>query len=199
MPLLNIFEPLFLLLVLVTVVSLIVAGVRAIRGRFAGAARILRRVAVGAGVYVALLIGASLVSPQRVYRIGETRCFDDWCLAVVGAQWASPAAGGRYEVVMRLSNRARRVPMGEKGTVVYLTNQHGRRFDPLPDAAAVRFDTVLQPGTSVLATRRFDVPRDTSDLDLVYRHEGGFPIEWLVISEGGWFHKPAVVRLLPAP
>jgi hypothetical protein len=193
----NIFEPLFLLLVLTTVVTLGTAGVCLIRGAFGRAGRILRRLAVGAAAYFAIVIVVSLVSPQRVFQIGDTRCFDDWCIAVVGAQWASPAAGSRYEVTLRLSNRARRRPMGEKGTVVYLTDAKGRRYDPLRDGADVTFDTVLQPGQSTMATRRFDVPRGTPGLDLVYVHEGGFPIGWLIITEGGWFQKPAVVRLSP--
>jgi hypothetical protein len=29
----------------------------------------------------------------------------------------------------------------------------------------------------------------------VYTHEGGFPIGWFIISEGGWFQKPPIVWL----
>ena len=61
--------------------------------------------------------------------------------------------------------------------------------------AAVAFDTILQPGVSISAMRRFDVPRDTPNLGLIYTHEGGFPIGWFIITEGGWFQKPPVVRL----
>ncbi len=116
----NIFEPLFLLLVLVTVVTLIATGVLAVGGKFARAGRTLRRLGIGAGVYFAIVIAVSIFNPQRVYRVGDTQCFDDWCIEVAGAQWIGAPAAGRYEVTLRLSNRARRVPMGEKGTVVYL-------------------------------------------------------------------------------
>jgi hypothetical protein len=191
----NIFEPLFLLLVLVAFVTLCTAAVFAVRGRFAPAGRVLRRLVIGAAVYFAVAIVFSIVSPRRVYRVGETQCFDDWCIAVVGAARTSTAPMGRLDVSMQLSNRARRMPMGEKGPVVYLTDSQGRRYDPLPDAAAVPFDTVLPPGGSVLAIRRFDVPPDVRGLGLVYTHEGGFPIGWFVISEGGWFQKPPIVRL----
>ena len=102
---------------------------------------------------------------------------------------------GRYDVSLRLSNRARRVPMGEKGTVVYLVDGQGRRYDPLPDPADVPFDTILKPGESIDATRRFDLPPGATNLGLIYTHEGRFPIEWLIITEGGWFQKRPVVRL----
>jgi hypothetical protein len=88
--------------------------------------------------------------------------------------------------------------MGEKGTVVYLTDARGRRYDAQPGEADVPLDVMLQPGESVTATRRFDVPPDAPDLGLIYTHEGGFPIGWLIITEGGWFQKPPVVRLTPA-
>jgi hypothetical protein len=195
MPLMNMFEPLFLLLVVLAVVTVIVAGGLAVAGRRARAGRILRRLAIGAAVYFAVVIAVSIVSPRRVYQIGDAQCFDDWCIAVAGVE-RTPAGGNEtYAIAIRLSNRARRVPMGERDTVVYLTDGAGHRYDPLPDAAAVAFDTVLQPGESVLATRRFLVPRTADDLGLVYTHEGGFPIGWLIIGEGGWLQKPPVVKL----
>lgn len=198
-PLMNIFEPLFLVLALVTVITLITTAVFAVRGKFARAGRILRRLGIGAGVYFVIVIAVSIFNPQRVDRVGDTQCFDDWCIEVVGAQWTGMPTVGRYEVTLRLSNRARRVPMGEKRTVVYLLDAQGRRYDPLPDEAGVPFDTMLQPGESINVTRQFDVPRDTPNLSLIYTHQGGFPIGWFIITEGGWFQKPPVVRLTSTP
>jgi hypothetical protein len=195
MPLMNIFEPLFLLLVLVTLITLIATVAFAIGGNISRAGRILRRLGIGAGAYFLIVIAVSIFSPQRVYRPGDTQCFDDWCIAVVGAQWTGAPPSEQCQVTLRLSNRARRVPMGEKGTVVYLTDAQGRRYDPLPDPAAVGFNTILQPGESISVTRRFNVPRVTPNLGLIYTHQGGFPIGWFIIAEGGWFQKPPVVRL----
>jgi hypothetical protein len=195
MPLMNIFEPLFLLLALVTVLTLITAAVLALGGKVARAGRIVRRLGIGAAVYFAIVMGVSILNPRRVYHVGDTQCFDDWCIEVVGGQWTDAPAVGRYEVTLRLSNRAQRVPMGEKGTVVYLVDAQGRRYDPLPEGADVPLDVMLQPGESINAKRRFDVPRDTPNLGLIYTHQGGFPIEWFIITEGGWFQKPPIVRL----
>lgn len=195
----NLFEPLFVLLVLVTVATLLTAAVLAVAGKSGRAGRIIRRLGIGASVYFAIVISVSIVSPQQVYRLGDAQCFDDWCIAVVGARWMGSPPVERYEVTLRLSNRARRVPMGEKGTVVYLVDTRGRRYDPLPDELNVRLDTMLQPGESINATRRFDVPRDAPNLGLIYTHQGGFPIGWFIITEGGWFQKPPIVRLASTP
>ena len=191
----SVFEPLFLLLVLVTGFTLVTALAFLVRGKFARAVRIGRRLAVGATIYFAIVIAVSLVTPRREFRVGDTQCFDDWCIAVVEAHRAESPPAASYDVTLRLSNRARRMPMGEKGTVVYLTDAQGRRYNPQPDEAMVPFDTQLQPGTSVIARRRFDVARDARDVGLVYTHEGGFPIGWLIVGEGGWFSQPPIVRL----
>jgi len=195
MPLMNIFEPLFLVVALLTLGALISAAVFAISGRRERSARILRRLGIGAAIYFAAVITVSIVSRQRVYRVGDSQCFDDWCITVADAKRMSAGDGVDVEVSLRLSNRARRVPMGEKGTVVYLTDAQGRRFDPLPEPAAVRLDSILQPGESAVADRRFHMPADARNVGLIYTHEGGFPIGWLIISEGGWFQKPPIVRL----
>ena len=194
MPMMNIFEPLFLLLALVTLATLVTVAVFALRGKWGRAGRTLRRLGIGVAAYLAVVIAASILEPRRAYRLGDTQCFDDWCIAVVAAQRADVPPSSVYEISLRLSNRARRVPMGEKGTVVYLTDARGNRYDPLPDPSAVPLSAMLQPGESLIAKRRFAVPPDAQDLGLIYTHEGGFPIGWFIISEGGWFQKPPIVR-----
>jgi hypothetical protein len=191
----NVFEPLFLLLVLTTLVTLIAAGVLAVAGRWPAAARLLRRWTIGALIYFAVVIVVSAAQPRRVYHVGDAQCFDDWCVAVAGAARGGPAPSTDYVVSLRLSNRARRVPMGEKDTVAYLVDAAGRRYDPRASAGDVPLDVRLQPGESRLVTRHYDVPLDARGLGLVYTHEGGFPIGWLIITEGGWFARPPIVEL----
>jgi hypothetical protein len=190
----TIFEPLFLLLALATIAALATAGVRAASGNLPGAARMLRRLALGMAAYFTVVIAVSALSPRRFYRVGDTQCFDDWCIAVVEVQQLETPPAAIQQVSLKLSNRARGTPMGEKGTVVFLTDAQGRRYDPLPDAG-VPLDVRLLPGESIVATRRFAIAADARDLGLVYTHEGGFPIGWLIIGEGGWFSKPPLVRL----
>jgi hypothetical protein len=191
----SVFDLLFLLLTLAAVLGLATAALQAMRGRSQAAVRIVRRVLVAAGAYLAIVATVARLEPRRDYRVGDQRCFDDWCITVVDAQPRATPGGTRYVVSLRLSNRARRSPMGEKGTVVYLMDSLGRRFDPIPDPKGIGFDTLLQPGASLIVERRFNVPPDARGLGLVYTHEGGFPVGWLVVGEGGWFQRPPIVRL----
>lgn len=197
MPLMNLFEPLFLLLAVIAIGTVLTAVVMSVFGAWRRAGRILRRLAICAAVYFGIAIIVSAVVRPRQYSVDEPRCFDDWCITVNGAlvHPPSPVAGSNFMVSLRLTSRAKRRPMGEKGAVGYVVDEDGRRYDPLHDAAAFPFDGILQPGQSVTTFRYFNIPDDGRKLGFVYTHEGGFPINWLIISEGGWFQKPIVVWL----
>ena len=195
MPLMNVFEPLFLLLVLVTIITLLTAAVLAVAGRTSRAARLLKRLAACVAVYMGIVIGVSAIGPRQEYPLGQRQCFDDWCIAVVEAQRMPTSSGSSYEVSLRMSNRGRRRPMGEKGTVAYLVDAQGHRYDARTEAGRVPFDTILPPGGSALSRLRFDVPSATDGLGLIYTHAHGFPISWFIITEGGWFSQPAIMRL----
>src|SRR3954469_21895242 len=109
MPLMNVFEPLFLLLVVTTIATLVTALTWALRGQFARAGRILRRLALGGAAYFAVVIVVSIAQPRREHRIGDPHFFDDWCVAVIEAHRADLPDDTAFDVSLRLSNRARRV------------------------------------------------------------------------------------------
>jgi hypothetical protein len=183
----TIFEPLFLLLALGTVLTLVTVMGLMLFGRFQRAWRILRRLLIGAAVYMAIVVTVSFFTPRDVRSIGEMNCFDDWCFAVRQVVRDTPAS---YDVTLTLSSRARRVPQGERGTHLYIVDSAGHRYEPV--AETVPFDYQLQPGESIQASRRYAVPADTTDLSLVYLHDRGFPIGWFIIGENRWIHGPGV-------
>jgi hypothetical protein len=193
----NIFELLFLLLAIIAIGTVLTAVILTGFGAWRRALRILRRVAIGAAAYLAIVVLVSLFVRPREYQLHEPRCFDDWCITVNGAirHPSPPFQGSNIMVSLRLANRARGSPMGEKGTVVYLVDEDGHRYDPLHDPIAFPFEEKLPPGRSVPTFRYINVPDDGRRVGLVYTHEGGFPIERLIIGEGGWFQRPPVVWL----
>jgi hypothetical protein len=190
MPVMTIFEPLFILCFLATVMTLIVAAVSAIRGNRARAVASLGKLGICAAIYVAAVIAVGAASQRKVYRVGDMQCFDDWCITVTGAARTAP---GTVEVALQLSSRAKQRPMGEKGTIAYLVDGQGRRYDPIPGSVTVPFDAKLQPGESVTTKRRFDVPADARDFGFVYAHVGASLSP--VIGENEFFHGPPLVRM----
>jgi hypothetical protein len=197
MPLMNVFEPLFLLLAMIAIGTVLTAVILAAFGRWRRALRLLWRLAIGAAVYLTIVILVSRFARPREYQLHDPRCFDDWCITVNGAMRhpSPPFQGSNIMVSLRLTNRARGTSMGEKGTVVYLVDEDDHRYDPLRDPMAFPFEEKLAPGNSVTTFRYFNVPDDGRRVGLVYAHEGGFPIELLIIGEGGWFQQPPIVWL----
>jgi len=192
---LGIFDLLFILIFLASVAVLLAAAVFAIRGRGAQAARILRALAIGLGAYFATIILVSLFLPRHMLRAGVPQCFDDWCITVEKVDRMPSGANIHYFVAFALSSRARRVSQRENNVVVYLSDEPGWRFDPIPGQSDVPFNVLLQPAESVIATRAFEVPAGARGIGLVITHEGGFPIGWFIIGYETWFRKPAILTL----
>jgi hypothetical protein len=189
----SVFDLLFIVLFLVAISASTTAAWFGLRGKFDRVRRILFRLLVGVGVYMAAVIATSLILPRQVLAIGDPLCFDDWCVSIEGFQRAQEAARARYRVNLRLSNRARRVSQRENNLAVYLTDHRGRRYDPV--ASNGPFNALLEPQESIAVSRSFVIPADATDVAVVITHEGGFPVGWLIVGYDAWFRKPPIARL----
>jgi hypothetical protein len=195
MPMMTIFEPLFILLFLAAVATLFTAGIAALRGERPRALRILRRLAIGAAFYFAVVLIVAFAAIPPVHRVGEPQCFDDWCITVVKANRSGAGPVRSWHVTLRISSRAQRVTQRERYAAVHLVDSKNRTYAPDPADLAVPLDAQVGPGDSLDATRRFELPPDAEDVRLVFNHEGGFPIGAFIIGENELFHDATVVKL----
>lgn len=189
----TIFDLLFVVVALGSLLTLVLSIFFVLRGRRAQARRLVRGCAIAAACYLGAVLLVSPLVPRQELILGEPLCFDDWCITVDDTQ-RTAASDLTYRVQLRLSSRARGRAQRENNLVVYLTDARGRRFDPLPDSTVPPFNTLLQPQESVVTPRSFRVPGDVRMPALVITHEGGFPMGWLILGEGP-FHKAPIVRL----
>ena len=188
-PFVTIFDLLFALVFLASAGCLLAAVVLALRGRGTRAMNVLRIWATGAAVYMTALVSVSFAQPRRVLHLGDLRCFDDWCITVENVQ----RSGARYDVALRVSSRALRVSQRAPDAAVYLIDDRGRRFDPLPDTSAVPLSVLLHPGESIPASRSFALPEDARQVGLVVNHGTG-PANFVIGDEASLFHKRTVIR-----
>lgn len=191
----TIFDLLFLAVFFTTVVMLVLAGIAALRRRRARALAFVRRLGIFVGAYLGIVIAVSLLSPPRVLNTDDEQCSDDWCIAVTDAHRQPAADAQSYDVTLRVSSRARRRAQRERGVHVYLMDNRGRCYDPMPDPAVIPFDILLQPQEAVHVTRVFNLPVDAHDPVLVVSHDGWFPGLFIIGDSGSLFHKRPVVRL----
>jgi hypothetical protein len=137
----------------------------------------------------------SLILSRRMILAGDYQCFDDWCIAIAGYKQSPEGARIRYHLDLRPSSRARRISQRENNLAVYLTDNHGRRYDSVARGSSGAFNTLLQPRESIVVSRSFLVPAEASEVGAVIAHEGGFPIGWFIIGYDTWFRKPPLAPL----
>jgi len=191
----TIFDLLFIIAFLTAVVLLVLSAIAAIRKRRARAVALLRNFGIFVAVYFGIVILVSVLSPRRVLHVGDDQCSDDWCIAVADVQREPSDAGVTYVVIFRVSSRARGRPQREGGVQVYVMDDRGRCYDPVPDTAASPFDVLLQPRESVQIRRAFELPADAQAPVLVVSHGGGFPGCCIIGDSESLFHKRTVVQL----
>jgi hypothetical protein len=92
-------------------------------------------------VYGAALLGAGLSGGARELRPGDTKCFDDWCAAMVAAR--QDAASGALLVDVRLQNRGRGRAMRADLARAYLEVPGRGEVAPLDGGPLL---AMLQPG-----------------------------------------------------
>lgn len=193
----TIFDLIFLLALLMSAVTLVLAAIAGIRGRRARLLGILRTWGIGALIYCACALSVAFFAPQRLIAIGDPWCFDDWCLTVEGVKSAAAERAVSYRVDMRISSEARRISQRALGAWIYLIDDAGHRYAPDSDPSAIPLDVRLGPGESVTTSRTFRVPAGVTHLGLITGHGGPYcRMGVLIIGSGGClFNKPAMIRI----
>jgi len=190
----TIFDVIFIAAFLATVVLLMSTVVAAIGGRRRSVLSRLLGLGVFVTVYLAVIVVASLRSPQRLFALNEPQCFDDWCVSVDDLEQMPAGTEVSYAVTLRLFSRARRRAQRENGVSVYLLDDRGRRYEPQADPHAIPLNARLDPGEALIAIMRFIVPADIHNPDLVIAHRR-FPGMFIIGDDQSLFHKPSVIRL----
>ena len=190
------FDLVFIAVFLATVAALGAVAVAVLRGRRHHAVRRLKVLAIGLAGYLTVVTGVSLLSSRGVVALGEDQCSDDWCIAVTSITLAATTADDVYEVVFRISSRARRVPQRERFVISYMLDSTGRRHDADQSQDQPPFDRRLSPGEAVLTARTFRVPGGGIGLGVVVAREGDSGFPRCCILGQGLFHKPPIVFAL---
>ena len=185
------FDLLFIVVFLSAIGVLAAAVVAAVRRRRDVAMRRLRFLLIAAATYMLTVTVVSLVSHRRVVALGADECSDDWCIAVTSITRAGGAGDSTYRVEFQISSRAGRVAQRERFVVAYMLDSLGHRYDPHSAAGQVPFDTLLNPGQSIIAVRTFTVPVTAGAPGVVVTREGGFDFpRCCILGEGPFRRSP---------
>jgi len=169
----------------------------------------VRRLAYFIAIYLFVLLAVSIGSQQKTAEPGEPRCFDEWCITVIGAsrQTAidSVKASGEFRVVtVNISSRSRGRRQREEDVYTYPTDSKGKRFEissagqqelMRTGLAGEPVTSYLEPGGSFESRLAFDVPEGVTDLGFVKTSHSWFPLRLIIGDPSSFLHRPVIVRL----
>jgi hypothetical protein len=209
-----IFELLFVIVVLGLVVTLASAAVTALRGHRQRALALVVGCATCVTFYLGVVVTVALVSPQRIFAIGEDRCFDDWCVAVRDFKVTHDLGPGVdaikenwqfYVVTIRLSNHARGRSQRASSATVRLVDGEGRVYEVSHEGQAAYeaqhgtappLTSTIDLGQFIDTVRVFELPADSRDVSLTIQHPVGLsPVLFIIGDDASMFHKPTIFRL----
>jgi hypothetical protein len=167
----------------------------------------MRRLALAIGaflaIYAAALLLASLLSHDRLLGLDQRRCFDDWCVAVAGAQRATAAgdtsAGGDLVVItLRVSSQAKRITQRPSQPHFWVEDAQGRQYAVSPQGQATwdrthgpirPVDDRIGPGESFTTPLVFAVPPAADHPALIVTEGPGWLGRLIIGSEESPLHK----------
>jgi len=202
----TLYELLFILLFLGSVISLLLSAFLWRRG---ASRKILVALASVWGAYLVILAVTNVLRSQKVFKVGEEQCFDEMCFAVADLQTipeqafnpSGIAASRLYIVKIRVISYSRGRAQAEGGlrgrlydgdTYINVSETAQKAFDA-QHGESPKLTHKIAPGESTLVSLVFEVPQQITHPALTLDH--GFTPGYFVIGESPFFHKPDIHQL----
>jgi hypothetical protein len=167
--------------------------------KFHDAARASRICALIIVPYLAALALVSLLTPGTVVNIGDSYCYDLWCLGVNQVNATPKGQDILYTAEVSVfvdSSNPHYLPADPAKSFFYALDDQGRRYPLLRDASFSEANVTVRPGESLKSSLAFVAPRNARKLYLMGK-DAGLPWVYLYFgSDISLFHRPALLRIL---
>ncbi len=194
----TVFDLVFLVAALTSIVGLLVAVAMAAIGRRSKALGLVRVLAVFVVGYLCVSVTVAFLRPQRVLAVESPWCFDDWCLAVESMTERRTDQQVLHTFNLRIFSRARRVTQRASGAWIYLIDAQGHRYASTPAPNEIPLDVLLAPEESRRTARTFAMPESVRPVGFITGHGGDYcgVMTALIIGNAGClFGKPTMIGL----
>ena len=178
----------------------VVALVRACYCNYRQAARAGRVCAAISIPYLAAVVLVSLLTPRTIVSLGDSYCWDLWCMGVQRVHSIPNGANTRYRAEVRVfsdSKHTQRVPAEAARRFLYVLDEQGRRFSLERISSFPDDEITVNPGESVKASLSFLAPANARKLYLM--GDEGLMLPWVYVyfgSDLSLFHKRTRLRVL---
>ncbi|HEY7334373.1 MAG TPA: hypothetical protein VH639_05785 [Bryobacteraceae bacterium] len=152
-----------------------------------------------AASYVAVVALVSLLTPRTVVNIGDTYCWDLWCVGIRNVNAIPQGRDVLYTAEVSIfadTSTAQRVPAAQAKQFFYALDEQGRRFAILRDLSFAGADVVVNPAESVKSTLAFLAPANTRKLYLTGDMDVPPWVRLYFGSDLNPFHRRTLLRVL---
>ena len=183
------------LVFLVTVVGGLASSILRQNGRIRAAKRARWASASTIIVYLAAVLLVSLLTPRTIVSIGDSYCYDIWCIGVQSVNAAPQGQNILYTARVRIFSDANRVSTSRAMDFLYARDDQGRRFPLIQDSSVIPADVTVNPGESVETSLMLLAPANVQKLYLT----GDYAVmPWVPLyfgSDMSPFHRRTLLRL----
>ena len=172
--------------------------------------RLAAKVAVASvGTLVVYLVVATVISsvaPQRVINVGDSYCWDLWCMGIERVSATPRGKEIEYKVDVHIFSDAKTVKTSSDDAAIYLLDDRGRRYPMIQDPGVIPINTPLSPGQKINTSLTFVAPADAGHLFLTGEAPlpEHIPYAWRIFKiyadlHFGYeqlAHKPTVLRVV---
>src|SRR5262245_16659242 len=154
------------LVTLVTAIGLVISVGILIARKFRTAAKVAAASVAALVFYFVVATTIWWVSPERVIKLGDSYCWDLWCMGIDKVNATPRGAETVYKIDVHFFSDANTVKTGTDDAVVYLVDGRGRRFPLVDDPSVIPINTRLDPRQSLNTSLTFVTPADADKLFL---------------------------------
>jgi hypothetical protein len=150
------------------------------------------------GIYLAVLIGVSLLQPQKIVATGKPQCYDEMCFTVLDFDEVPGYLLNNSRLVrvkVTITNRGHK-PESESSIRAYLIDKQGRGWNEVPGLSGVRLTARVPVGESAISEPVFKMDSDVSPEGLVLTHGRWQPGLLVIGDPDSLFHRPTIARVI---
>ncbi len=204
----TLFDLFLILLVLGTAAAFVTAVVALALRRWKLALRLALAMVLAWAAYLGVGTVVAIRAPQHIMALGEERCFDEMCFAVMGYNRTPSSNAGKsfYLVDVRITNRSRGRAQRENGRKGVLIDRSGRIYEVSRDGMEAMsvagappypgLDAEVEPGQSLETKLVFELPTDVDYPGFALASDLAVnPARIVIGDEEHFLHWPTVVPL----
>ena len=151
---------------LITAIGLVISVGILLAGKFRTAAK---AAAASVSVLAFYFVAATTiwwVSPERVIKLGDSYCWDLWCMGIDEVNTTPRGQEIIYKIDVHFFSDANTVTTGSDDALIYLVDDRGRRFPLVDDPSVIPINSRLDPRQSLSTSLTFVTPTDATHLFL---------------------------------